>query len=133
MIKKLFANMFFWIINLLIAGTIVFLFNTIWELDKSVQKNEMAPMKNKPPKRRARPRNYEMEEEWYLIEDKQPPEDAYILVELDGCKLFNYMKMKVRYGEGLGHIKRWRYLTPKELALEKSISLTKKEGSKLLW
>ena len=32
-----------------------------------------------------------------------------IIAELDGCKITKYVHMTIREGEGLGHIKRWRY------------------------
>jgi len=48
--------------------------------------------------------------EWYDVSEKMPPVGASILAELAGCKVARFIFMTVREGEGLNHIKRWKYL-----------------------
>lgn len=51
-----------------------------------------------------------MKSEWFTIKEKVPTPGSYILVELDRCKCCEFVSMIIREGEGLGHIKRWKYL-----------------------
>lgn len=50
---------------------------------------------------------------WYDISEGTPIPGVWIVAELDRCKHAHYLVMKVREGEGLGHIKRWRFADPK--------------------
>jgi hypothetical protein len=52
--------------------------------------------------------NPTLSDNWHTIEELEPKPDDKILVELNGCKVMDYMIMIVREGEGLGHIKRWK-------------------------
>lgn len=51
-----------------------------------------------------------MRPKWYTIQERVPEAGDYILAKVERCKLCGYVKMTVREGEGLGHIKEWRYL-----------------------
>ena len=50
---------------------------------------------------------------WFDINKKLPPVGAEIIAELDGCNVADQIWMEVREGEGLGHIKRWKFTDPK--------------------
>lgn len=49
-------------------------------------------------------------EVWYTLEEKEPQVGDVILAELNGSKVYfeGHIVLKIREGEGLGHIKRWR-------------------------
>ena len=53
--------------------------------------------------------------EWFDPCEKLPKENDLIIAKLRGCKIVDYISMKVRYCEGFGHIKEWRYATPDEI------------------
>jgi len=52
--------------------------------------------------------------EWNLTEVNIPKEGDKIKAKLIGCKYTDYIYMEVLEGEGLGHIKEWRYATEEE-------------------
>ena len=51
---------------------------------------------------------------WFGIEEEFPPVGAEIIAEMNGCKIAQYLRLKIRDGEGLGHIKRWGFISPEE-------------------
>ena len=55
-----------------------------------------------------------MSNKWYTLQEKWPQTGDFILAELDDCKIATHMTIKVREGEGFGHIKRWKYCNPPE-------------------
>jgi len=44
---------------------------------------------------------------WRERAAEEPAENSELLVELKGCKMGKYAFIKIREGEGLGHIIRW--------------------------
>ena len=44
---------------------------------------------------------------WYSVSEKCPKPGQTILAKLRGCKIGKFVYMKIREGEGLGHIKEW--------------------------
>lgn len=49
------------------------------------------------------------DDNWFDIKDKEPEAGDRIIAELEGCKVCNFAIFQIREGEGLGHIKRWKY------------------------
>lgn len=44
---------------------------------------------------------------WINIEDREPLPGQDILVELKECKIIHFLRIVVREGENLEHIRRW--------------------------
>ena len=50
-----------------------------------------------------------------------PEEGAHILALFKGCLVGNYFEMRVREGEGLGHIDKWCYYQDYQEAKERKL------------
>jgi hypothetical protein len=44
---------------------------------------------------------------WYTFAEKRPIRDQKIVIELDGCKCWKFLKTTLRPSEGLGAYKKW--------------------------
>lgn len=130
---KIAKKTIFILIHIGLVCGILYFSNCLWKYSNEYKTKESLQGKPRVKKTRARKRAYSInqEEQWYFIDDKPPPVNIPIIAELQGNKIFNLIKTKVREGEGLGHIKRWRYLTHKELLNENQISSVDKIKQRL--